>query len=109
MYRLIIWDNCWADEFYTYGFDIISESEYQRAMLVLLTCDEALKEKLEDNEFYFESNEFHKFSFKDIVGTFEKAESISEEERDTICQLFGDSRGLTFTDEVLDIIGIRNV
>lgn len=63
----------------------------------------------EDNEFYFGSNEFHKFSFKDIVGTFEKAESISEEERDTICQLFGDSRGLTFTDEVLDIIGIRNV
>lgn len=38
-----------------------------------------------------------------------EAESISEEERDTICQLFGDSRGLTFTDEVLDIIGIRNV
>lgn len=33
----------------------------------------------------------------------------AEEERDTICQLFGDSRGLTFTDEVLDIIGIRNV
>lgn len=33
----------------------------------------------------------------------------AEEEKDTICQLFGDSRGLTFTDEVLDIIGIRNV
>lgn len=36
------------------------------------------------------------------------AEAISEEEKDTICQLFGSSRGLTFTDEVLDIIGIRN-
>lgn len=76
---------------------------------VAVPCDEALKEKLEDNEFYFGSNEFHEFSFKDIIGTFEKAESISEEERDTICQLFGDSRGLTFTDEVLDIIGVRNV
>lgn len=109
MYRLIIWDNCWADEFYTYGFDIISESEYQRAMLVLLTCDEALKKKLEDNEFYFGTNEFQIFKFENIVEVFEEAEAISEEEKDTICQLFGSSRGLTFTDEVLDIIGIRNV
>lgn len=108
MYRLILWDNDWADEFTTSGYDIISESEYQEAMLNLLTCDNALKDKLESYEFYFGTNEYHQFSFDEIVEIFANAKVISEDEADTISKFLGTSYGITFTREILEEIGVTD-
>lgn len=88
-------------------WDLAEQLAYDNFQSYSCENDIAEEEGYDPDE--MEESDWDEFSFKDIVETFEKAESISEEEKDTICQLFGDSRGLTFTDEVLDIIGIRNV
>lgn len=106
MYRLILWDNDWADEFTTSGYDIISESTYQEAMLNLLTCDNALKDKLENTEFYFGTNEYHQFSFDEITEIFANAVAISEDDAITLNKFLGMSYGITFTYEILEELGV---
>lgn len=108
MYRLIVWDNCWADESSTHGYDIISENKYQKAMLNLLTCDNALKDKLENLKFYFGTNEFHQLNFNKIVETFADAKVISEDDADLINRFLGTSYGITFTEEILKEIGVTD-
>lgn len=103
-YKLLVWDESWADEFSTFGFDIVPEDEYLKTYNALKSADDDLIEELENNEFYFGTNEFHTFSYDTILHVFKRAATVNEREFDVLTTFFGDAEGICFYDDIVSII-----
>lgn len=113
-YYLLIWNKCWADEFYTSGFDIIDEILYNKVMTLFVKSDD--NDELSDDidmaltkyDYGFGTNEGHDFSVETIREVFEDAIVLTEKEYQVFNKVFGISwddmlvsEGLTFTSDVI--------
>lgn len=98
---LIVWNDDWADEFYIFGYEILSEARIQRFIKAIESMpDEELNK---EEEFYFGTNEYITFTYKDMLKKLRNTVLLTDSEYDTIIKLFGDrSKGQYFFDVVYD-------
>lgn len=93
--RLLIWDQCWADEFDIFGFELIDDIAVKTVIEVL--------ERLEDDdpvsdEYYFGTNEAIDLDSESVLDTLKNASEPSESEFATISKYLGEEAGQTFFD-----------
>lgn len=124
-YYLLIWDEDWADEFNTFGFDVIEEELYNDIITIFDNANDPeffnenyqigeLSDILYDalhGEYCFGTNEEHYFELEDIEQIFRDAISINENEFNVLNKFFGKNFtfgyckmnvGLSFADDVIE-------
>lgn len=116
-YKLIIWDEDWADEFDIFGFDIIELSNFNNLLNIIEETDkDSLAEAL-NGEYYFGTNESMEYEYDDIINTLSSAQTISKSEYDVLCKLFSisidtnmvDYRGQSFLETIIERLGENNI
>lgn len=91
--RLLIWDQCWADEFDIFGFELVDDIAVKAVIEIL--------ERVEDDdpvadEYYFGTNEAIDLCSEEVLGVLKDAAEPSEEEVAIITKYLGDGNGQTF-------------
>ena len=95
--RLLIWDQCWADEFDIFGFELVDDIAVQTVIKVL--------ENIEDGdpvagEYYFGTNEAIDLDYETVLDILKNAGEPSEEECTVINKYLGKGNGQTFFDHI---------
>lgn len=95
--RLLIWDQCWADEFDIFGFEFVDDIAVKTVIEIL--------ERVEDDdpvadEYYFGTNEAMDLCSGEVLGVLKNAAEPSEEEVAIIVKYLGDGNGQTFFDRI---------
>lgn len=98
---LVVWNDDWADEFNIFGYEILSEARIQRFIKAIESMSE--EELNEEEEFYFGTNEYIYYTYKDMLEKLQEATLLTDSEYNTIIKLFGGrSKGQYFFDVVYD-------
>ena len=95
--RLLIWDQCWADEFDIFGFELVDDIAVQTVIKVL--------ESIEDGdpvagEYYFGTNEAIDLDYETVLDILKNAGEPSGEECAVINKYLGKGNGQTFFDHI---------
>ncbi len=100
MSKLIIWDQNWADEFDIFGFEVISDNDFESTIKTLdyiKDNDQNLYD--EEGEFYYGTNEYVTLSNKDFHKIILNSKSLSKEQYQVLNYIFGNmdyGKGMTF-------------
>lgn len=94
--RLLIWDQCCADEFDIFGFELVDDIAVKTVIEIL--------ERVEDDpvadEYYFGTNEAVDLGSEEVLDTLKNDGGPSEEEIATITKYLGNRKGQTFFDQI---------
>lgn len=94
MKKLIIWNECWADEFNVFGFEIVDNEEIKKVVEWLRTGPILY-------EFGFGSNQDLEFTTFELIHILENSKEIDEKEEDILKKLFKyNSNGTCFFDNI---------
>lgn len=98
MHKLIIWEIDWADEFDTFGFDIVESEKFFELESIL---KKFVKLGDDPEEYYFGTNEFHRLKPSEVLEILNKAKDVDEESLKVLDKFFKRDSGMCFFD-ILD-------
>lgn len=99
---LIIWHQDWADEFYTFGFDIITENE--RSAVLDAISNYLKNEDDEELELHFGTNESITIRFSEIEYIISEATELNNNQFEVLTDLFGFRAGQHFFNRIENIL-----
>ena len=120
-YYIIIWNKDWADEFNTFGFDIITEELYKNLIKLFNTNDDVLYDNLEEilsGDYCFGTNEDQYFDILDIIDIFKDSVELTYDEYKVFDKIFNNyyslngiliSEGQSFIYNVLEKLEENNI
>lgn len=99
---LIVWHQDYADEFYTFGFDIITEKERSA---VLNAISNYLKNECDEEfELHFGTNESISIRFSEIEYIISEATELNDNQYKVLTDLFGFKAGQHFFNRIENIL-----